>query len=82
MGRNFGNKLEAWRAERARRNERREQGRLKRRPAPRPGGTSLAALPERPEAATEAPIPKHVPRNTHRPGSIAYALLYAYRRVE
>lgn len=82
--------LELWRRQRIKRKAKALLAEIRRKPmAIRPGGndttqfprfTRAPILPVEPIAPPPAPLPvvKHVPPNTHRAGSIAYALLYAY----
>lgn len=82
MGRVFGNQsnLDEWRALRARRSRRDQSPVLARKPteARPPGTPTPAAVRRRAKAKAAPPIAKHVPRNTHRAGSIAYGFLYSY----
>lgn len=83
-------KLELWRKQRERRRARLLAADLRREPKPRgmrPGGNPLtiaAAYDCRYDLIpTEAPllglpIPKHVPPNPHRVGSIAWSFFYHY----
>lgn len=76
-------KLEHWRRQRARRKARREAAELTRKPmAIRPGGNAPTISDTydsyRAREVLGHPALKHVPYNTHRAGSIAYALLYNY----
>lgn len=76
-------RAERWRAMRAKRRARENASGRRRKPLPvRPGGHTAPCPPPAAEpirATTPSAIPKAVPRNPHRPGSIAWALLYDYR---
>lgn len=85
MGTTTSLKLDLWRRQRRRRKAKREALELSRKVIlPRPGGNpaTLADTYETQQISDQplmgVPALKHVPFNTHRPGSIAYALLYHY----
>jgi hypothetical protein len=82
--------LELWRRTRIKRKAKALLAEIRRKttPPPRPGGNDTTQFPRFTRApvlpvAVEPPPPpvpvlKHVPQNTHRAGSIAYAFLYHY----
>lgn len=77
--------LEEWRYQRQIRARKAHNAEMRRSPKGiRPGGNGHSTLDQYVDfdapVETPASIPKHVPQNTHRAGSIAYALLYHYVR--
>lgn len=75
-------RAERWRAMRAKRRAREDaSGRRRRKPQPvHPGGKTVPTPPvSAAPSTTPAAVQKHIYHNPHRPGSIAWALLYDYR---
>lgn len=76
-------KLALWRQRRERRRARTVAAELRRKPYnSRPGGNPLTVAAayeiDMPKPVLAMPIPKHVPPNTHRVGSVAWSFFYRY----